>query len=86
MAVTGLYGDNSSASGSKDSRIAGQTLLPCLLLQTSKMASLLVDQIHIALKADISKQLLTLSHPFIQMNDPVCSLQEIPVARTNRDG
>ena len=50
------------------------------------MASLLVDQIHIALKADISQQLLTLSHPFIKVNDPVCSLQEIPVARTDNDG
>jgi len=86
VASTGFYGDNSSASGSKDSRFARRTLLPCLLLQASKMASLLVDQIHIALKADISQQLLTLSHPFIKVNDPVCSLQEIPVARTDNDG
>jgi hypothetical protein len=65
VASIGFYGDKTSASRSKNSRLATQTLLPCLLLQASKMASLLVDQIQVALKAYISKQLLTLSHPLI---------------------
>jgi hypothetical protein len=85
VATTGFCDDKTSASRSKDGKLVGRTLLRCLLLQRSKMASLLVDEFQIALKAHISKQLLTLAHPFIQVNDPVCRLQEITVARANSD-
>ena len=55
-------------------------------MQFCKVSSLLDDEVQVALKAYISQELFSFLHLFVQMDDPICSAEEITIARAGNDG